>query len=181
MFGAVLILLTVPALSPTSLVLVTQGKLILGLYPWFWFLSIGTNWGRKYRMGRFHTGSWKLIQVVLPGGDEMCTIRRVSQYQQWIAGREVLTLCYYPISPQEPSFLGDLFRRVQNVQKGQQWGLHVFSQRDRIESHMELAPLGACPYGSVEILVRAALLQSINLYGTYVTIVDVRIVTWWYM
>ena len=46
---------------------------------------------------------------------------------------------------------------------------------------MELAPLGACPYGSVKILVRAALLQSINLYGTYVTIVDVRIVTLWYM
>ena len=44
---------------------------------------------------------------------------------------------------------------------------------------MALSPFGACTYRSVARLGRAAMSRSINLNGTYVTIVDVRIVTWW--
>ena len=44
---------------------------------------------------------------------------------------------------------------------------------------MALSPLGACTYRSVARLGRAAMSRSINLDVTYVTIVDVRIVTWW--
>ena len=42
---------------------------------------------------------------------------------------------------------------------------------------MVLALLGAFPYGSVAILSRVALHEY--LYSTWVTIVTVRIVTWW--
>ena len=44
---------------------------------------------------------------------------------------------------------------------------------------MALSPLGACTYRIVVRLGRAAMSRSINLDVIYVTIVDVRIVTWW--
>ena len=151
--------------------------MMLGLYPWFRILCIGDLWGSQYQMGIFQPGYCKLIQVVIPGEDEMCTLRRVIQYQQWISQREVLALCYYPIYPEEPSFLCVLFQKVQNIQKCQQWGLHVVAQRYQIETHMVLAPSGACQYGSVARLTRGMLLRVINLYGIQVTIVVSRIVT----
>ena len=43
---------------------------------------------------------------------------------------------------------------------------------------MMLASLGAFPYGSVERLDRGALSQGINIYGTYITIVVVRLVVY---
>ena len=43
---------------------------------------------------------------------------------------------------------------------------------------MVLASLGACPYGSVEILGRGDMFQGINIYGTYITILIVRLVVY---
>ena len=42
---------------------------------------------------------------------------------------------------------------------------------------MVIAPLGACPYGSVAILGRVDLCK--DLYSTWVTIVSARLVAWW--